>query len=140
MGDGSVWVALNGGPIVRIDPASLDVQRTYDAGLEGIHSLAFGEGALWASADHAVVRLDPEGGGVVSTPVNNPQVLVIGGGAVWVSAYSSQEVLEIDPRSGAIVGRAAIGDSPNGKAFVADTLWVVLDGENVVLRLEGPQG
>ena len=135
VGGGSVWVALSGGPVLRIDPVSLELLATYDPGVDGIDNLAFGGGALWGAGDGVVVRLDPTTAEAIETPVSNPVDLEFGGGAMWVSAYDSNEVLALDPSSGAVIGRIAVGDSPNGKAFMEGAMWVALDLDHAVIGL-----
>lgn len=55
---------------------------------------------------------------------------------MWVSAYDTDELLELDARTGEVIGRVTIGGGPNGKVFAAGALWVALDGESEVARVE----
>lgn len=136
VGDGSVWTALGGGGVARIDPTTMEVVATFDTGLKGLRDITVADGIVWVASDRGLSRVDADDGSVTTVVVDNPQELVGGGGGVWVSAYDTDELLELDARTGEVIGRVTIGGGPNGKVFAAGALWIALDGESEVARVE----
>ena len=86
-GPDSLWVTTDNPStgIRRIDPASGRVSATVP--VTEIRAMALGEGALWASTNAALYRLDPGDARVVGAPVplEAPSVaMAVGEGGVWV--------------------------------------------------------
>ena len=95
-GPDSLW-ATTGGPrrdIQRIDPATGRVVATVP--VRGVRRMAFGLGALWASTDAKLYRLDPNNARVVGAPValQAPSVaLAVGEGSIWVGEHGRETAI-----------------------------------------------
>ena len=101
-GESSIWVLCRKeGKIARIDPKTNKVSATIELNIPNADGMiAFGEGALWASAPgFPVMRITPgndkvaqqfhgEGGGI----------LHFGLGSLWVSSAKSKSVFRFDPK------------------------------------------
>jgi streptogramin lyase len=86
-GPDSLWATTDGRrrDVHRIDPATGRVVATVP--VPGVRRMAFGLGALWASTDAKLYRLDPNSAQVVGAPValQAPSVaLAVGAGSIWV--------------------------------------------------------
>lgn len=101
-GENSIWVlGRKDGKVARIDPKTNKVTATIELGIPTADgTLAFGEGALWASApgfpvmriapatDKVVQQFHGEGGGLIA----------FGLGSVWVGSEKSSVVRRFDPK------------------------------------------
>lgn len=101
-GEGSIWVlGRKEGKISRVDPKTNKVTATIELGVPNAEgTLAFGEGALWASVpgfpvmriapgtDKVVQQFHGEGGGLIA----------FGAGSVWVGSEKSSVVRRYDPK------------------------------------------
>jgi hypothetical protein len=71
----------------------------------------------WAqSASDALIQIDASGTKVVKTvvlPGTTISGVAIGGGSVWVADQAKDDVLRIDPSTGAVLGAAPVGPSTN---------------------------
>src|ERR1044072_4679420 len=47
-----------------------------------------------------------------------------GGGAVWVTDHTGNQVVRVDPAAGRVVRRSKVGVYPFGLAYGAGSLWV----------------
>jgi streptogramin lyase len=128
---GSVWLAVQEGQLLQLDPASRQLREVTDDGasVETEH-LAFAGGWVWAVRGLLLHRIDPKDGTVTAT-VSDPDrngVLATGlaGGAdgLWLlGAGAGDELYRLDPvtgmtramvqissRAGGQVGMVAAGD------------------------------
>jgi DNA-binding beta-propeller fold protein YncE len=46
------------------------------------------------------------------------------GAFFWVANYLSNDVMKLDPSSGAVVGTYAVGDGPGGLLATNGNIWV----------------
>jgi hypothetical protein len=81
IGHDAVWVADEGGELVRIDLRDLDV-RQIGVG-EFPQYVAASQEAVWVLGD-SLERVDPESLAVASIPVQGVQGLAVGFGSVWI--------------------------------------------------------
>jgi hypothetical protein len=112
---GAVWVHdWERGRLVKVDPRTNRVAKALDLG-EANGDIAFAGGAVWAIGDReTLLRIDPETATVgrrtqldgVRPETGQPAAptLAVTGDTLWVAAEST--VIEIDARTGAILGRA----------------------------------
>jgi YVTN family beta-propeller protein len=63
-----------------------------------------------------------------------------GGGAVWVTDHTGNQVVRVDPAAGRVVKRIKIGGYPFGLAYGAGSLWVGSRHGDVVTRLDPATG
>jgi DNA-binding beta-propeller fold protein YncE len=140
-GEGAVWVAnLLGKSISKIDPATNEVVATFPFDRRP-QAMTVGEGAVWIadfgatgpSTEEVVVeQIDADTGRSVRVVHFPREVLGVAdatwdmaaaGGSLW--AGGSQGVLyRVDPGSGAIVSRIAVGKSIGAISVNDDTVWV----------------
>jgi hypothetical protein len=85
-------------------PRSLEPSDIID--VDAALGLAVADGELWATSDEALVRIDPETGGMDSFPVpigaGNWSGLAVTGDTLWTGSYSLGTVYRIDRRTGQI--------------------------------------
>ena len=171
-GEGSVWVAASdddgalGGRIIRIDPATHEVQAEIAVGAiptweVGGGAMTFADGDLWVAgdvekvgdfddpgggADAAVVRIDPSTNEVV-------RVFEIGGtsaadltflnGDLWVLVFGDEtvdhrmEVVRIDPMTGAVLTRIPLSSGWAHTLVLADGRLVVYEGGDRAVNVDG---
>jgi class 3 adenylate cyclase/streptogramin lyase len=85
-GDEALWTLASNGAISRIDPKTDQAVVLVDAG-SNVGGLAVGDGSVWVTAGHTLVRVDPEARKVIATfnlkaPLTG---VVVAGDAVWVT-------------------------------------------------------
>ena len=125
VGFGSVWVAGgNGETLTRIDPKQNVPEASIDLGGGGsgvlprpVFLVATGAGSVWATRGNTLLRIDPDTNEARTwLTVNNPQGLVAGRGAVWVTQLN-EHVLRIDTTTPKITCRArSVGARPVPRA------------------------
>jgi DNA-binding beta-propeller fold protein YncE len=121
---GSVWVANDGGTLVRIDPRTNRVTKRIRVG-RGACSLAAGAGALWiANYKEGLVRVLP-GGRVKRIEVGAaPFDVLVAYQRVWVTAWEDGKVVALDPHTLRIVRRIDVGPRPVGLIARNGVIWV----------------
>jgi YVTN family beta-propeller protein len=63
-----------------------------------------------------------------------------GGGSVWVTDHTGNQVVRVDPAAGRVVKRIKVGGYPFGLAYGAGSLWVGSRHGDVVTRLDPATG
>jgi len=121
---GSVWVANDGGALVRINPKTNRVVRRIRVGA-GACSLAAGRNALWiANYKRGLTRVTPRGRVKTIDVGATPFDVLVAYGRVWVSAWESGELAVVDPATLKVVRRIDVGPRPVGLAARNGTVWV----------------
>lgn len=134
---GHVWVtAFDGNELAEIDPETNEVIATYriPGGPCGMLEL---DGTLWIETGRGVVRFDPGRGEVID------RIRVPGGvfqltqtpAGLWGVSGQGDQLLEIDPTSGEILGRIDVDGPLSGMVFARDQLWVAAQG-GVLMRID----
>jgi photosystem II stability/assembly factor-like uncharacterized protein len=150
-GAGGVWVngvcsargAMPGRPpyfsLVRADPATGQVTARYSATPPPLDIVA-GDGAVWASGNGMVIRIDPRTGrttasiavpaqpGPLAAPGSGAGLLALTPGSLWATAAApaGYRVLRISTRTARLAGRGiAVPGTPLDLAASGSTLWVV---------------
>jgi DNA-binding beta-propeller fold protein YncE len=54
-----------------------------------------------------------------------------GGGRLWVASRELQQVVEVDPQTGAVVGDLGVGNTPQEIAFGQRSVWSASDDDTV---------
>jgi outer membrane protein assembly factor BamB len=120
------------GTLVELDPSSLDERRRIPVSAT-VSAIAVDRAALWLLDRNAgeVIRIDAGDGSTEQTlPIAGSAMLVYAG-SVWVSGDSG-ELVRIDPRSGAEMGRVDLGTVADHLVADGDSLLAVAAGEPIV--------
>ena len=125
-GGGSVWVGgLDGGDVVRLDPATGRVLRRVNVGVR-VFNLASAPGAVWAVSNvtQTVARIDAQSGRVTATVRVGaaPYDVAWGFGSAWVSNSGDGTVSRVTRNR--VVKTIRVGVEPNGLSAIGRYLWV----------------
>ena len=121
---GSVWVANDGGTLVRIDPKGNRVVGRIRVGA-GACSLAASRNALWiANYKRGLTRVTPRGRVKTIDVGSTPFDVVVAYGRVWVTAWEAGELAVVEPRTLKVVRRIDVGPRPVGLATRNGAVWV----------------
>jgi streptogramin lyase len=121
---GSVWVANDGGTLVRIDPRTNRVVRRIRVGA-GACSLAASRNALWiANHKRSLTRVTPRGRVKTIDVGSTPFDVLVAYGRLWVTAWEAGKLAAVDPKTLKVVRRIDVGPRPVGLAARNGTLWV----------------
>jgi streptogramin lyase len=132
VGEGGVWVGVDGGRLLRLDPDSGEVIATIDTGDDAAASPLTGDGVVWVQdlANGVVSRVDPQTNEVTATVdlttagVGGAGGMVIADGLVWVNTCRGP--LSIDPQTLAVSDPVALDDCGNSIGLSGGSLWVGL--------------
>jgi peptide/nickel transport system substrate-binding protein len=73
----------------------------------------------------------------VATPLaGTPGSITDGGGSVWVANPGSQEVSQIDSRTGVVIDRILVGAEPGSIVYGDGAIWVASSDAAVVTRID----
>ena len=121
---GSMWIANDGGTLVRIDPRTNRVTRRIRVGA-GACSLAASKNALWiANYKHGLTRVTRQGRVKTVDVGASPFDVLVAYGHVWVTAWEAGRLAVVDPRTLEVVRRIDVGPRPVGLAARNGTIWV----------------
>jgi len=135
---GSVWVANDGGTLVRIDPKTNRVVRRIHVGA-GACSLAASANALWiANYKRGLIRVS-RGGRVKRIAVGAaPFDVLVAYGRVRVPAWGAGKLTAVNPETLEVVRRIDVGPRPVGLAARNGTLWVGFGREATAIARVNP--
>lgn len=120
----SVWIANDGGTLVRIDPGTNRVTKRIRVG-SGACSLTAGKGALWiANYKQGLVRVLPDGRSKRLRVGASPFDVLVAFDRIWVTAWEGGKLTVVHPRTLRIVRRIDIGPRPSGLIARAGAVWV----------------
>jgi hypothetical protein len=152
----SAWVYLDAGQVAQVDLGSKRVTHTtairgqpVDLGDLAGPVLDADTGGAWiVSADENgrgfLTRVRSGGGTRVSPLTGRPMAVGVGAGAVWVLERDGDRssVLRIDPDSGRIVGRIALGARSRADMLRVGlgAVWAVSSATGVLYRVDGASG
>ena len=136
---GSVWVANDGGTLVRIDPRTNRVVKRIRVGA-GACFMAADARALWiANYKSDLVRVTP-GGRVRKIAVGEtPDNVLVAFGRIWVTAWGAGKLAVVDPRTLKVVRRLDIGARPAGLAARNGAVWVGFGRDATAIARVSPQ-
>jgi hypothetical protein len=116
-GDGALWLGLDSGGVVRVEPADGTTTTIETTVAESIFAIAHGDGGVWAlhgapGLEGAVSRIDPASA-TAATPITGVAgttffALATGEGSAWVVGSSptmATTLYEIDPASDTLTDR-----------------------------------
>lgn len=150
LGGDSVWVAIEDGPLVRVNSASRTIVASIDRGGKA-SGVAADSGSVWAThegggsiAHPEVVRIDPATNTVVKRvkvgDVNDRHTgIVVRGGNVCVLVGKALAVARIDAASGTVAERVLLGQAGGyGEFAVTEQAIYVVDEYSNVLHTLAP--
>jgi streptogramin lyase len=121
---GSVWVANDGGTLVRIDPRTNRVRKRIRVGA-GACFMAADAHALWiANYKGGLVRVTPRGRVKRIAVGATPDSVLVAYGRVWVTTWGAGKLAVVDPRRLKLVHRINVGSKPAGLAARNGAVWV----------------
>jgi streptogramin lyase len=101
-----------------------------------------GAGSVWVaeSLKGTVVRVNPDTG-AIEQPIpllrGNPTDVAFGQGYVWVTDFSDDSVIRIDPRSNLATTIPDVGNGPSGIWAGSEGIWVAASLDGSVAEIEG---
>jgi virginiamycin B lyase len=138
-GGGAVWVGVPSlNAVVRIDPVTNAVVSTIRAAGQTCGFLVADQNAVWAAGAHCdndVVRINPRSNrraGQVSGPLFVPIGVALGFGSLWVADLDTKTIDRVNPRTGRILARLAVGGYPVHLETGFGSVWVRDDAGRVV--------
>jgi streptogramin lyase len=121
---GSVWVANDGGTLVRIDPRTNRITKRIRVGA-GACSLAASKNALWiANYKRGLTRVTRKGRVKTVTVGSMAFDALVAYGRVWVTAWEAGKLAVVEPKTLRVVRRVDVGPRPVGLAVRNGALWV----------------
>ena len=138
---GAMWVANDGGTLVRINPGTNRVTRRVRV-RRGACSVAVGAGAVWVTnyRRSAVLRVDPRSGRVRTIRVGaEPFDVLVAFGRIWATSWQTGTLVEIAPRSLRVVRRIKVGPYPAGLAARSGAVWVGFGREATAIVRVAPK-
>ena len=133
-----MWVANSlDGTVSRIDAETNTVVQTIEAGNFPL-GIAYANGAIWVanSGDDTIGKIDAGTGKPLRTLPIMATELAPGAHALWASQRTSNRVVRIDPRSGAVVQEVSVGGGPTGIDVGAGSVWVANSLDGTVSRID----
>lgn len=135
---GSVWVANDGGTLVRIDPKTNRVVRKIRVG-PGSCSLAASAHALWiANYKRGLLRVTPSGGVRRINVGAAPFDVIVAYKRVWVTAWEANRLAVVEPQTLEVVRRIEIGSRPVGLRALNGAVWVGFGREATAIARVNP--
>jgi YVTN family beta-propeller protein len=136
----SVWVANDGGTLVRINPRTNRVTKRIRTG-RGSCQLAAGAGALWiANYKQGLVRVLPTGAVRKVAVGAVPDHVLVAFNRVWVTAWGDGKVAVVDPRTLRVVRRIAVGAKPLDLIAKNGAVWVGFGQGSSIARIDPATG
>jgi streptogramin lyase len=132
VGEDAVWVGSTGPFAVhRIDPKTNQEVARVELPAEPCAGLALGFGSLWVplcSSPGSLARVELKTNQLRQVfPVGGPGAeggVTTGAGSVWLITDSHGDVARIDPASGVVQGRFAVGPGSFNPYFDGRTVWI----------------
>jgi serine/threonine-protein kinase len=149
-GDHAFWGVVSDNEVGRIDAETGRVVATVPTpdGLTG--RLAFGQDAVWATADSkdrpAVFRIDPASHKLTATvPLGRnsyPEGLAFGEGGLWIVDTNRDALLRVDPATNRVTRRVQTEDgfSTDDIAIMAGAIWQANNSPATLRRFDPANG
>jgi YVTN family beta-propeller protein len=132
---GSVWVANDGGTLVRIDPRTNRVRKRIRVGA-GACFMAADARALWiANYKGGLVRVTPRGRVQRIAVGATPDSVLFAYGRLWVTAWGAGKLVIVDPRTLKVLRRIDVGSKPTGLTARNGAVWVGFSRETSIARV-----
>ena len=128
----SVWLAVTGGALARIDPETLHVSQSIQVPAGSLNPL-YSDGLIWVSRSSGaeVTALDADSGVIVASIATGPgpRFLSAGAGSVWTLNQGDGTLTRIDVHSRTARGTTALGTPGHGGdiSFGGGVVWTTMD-------------
>lgn len=151
LGNGAVWVGSGNFQLLRLDPSTGSIVRTYNLDY-GVGPLAFDDGSVWmVSSGSTVVRFVPaqgitHGPVALGTPpqrlvsANAPVAIAIGAGAVWALVGADQALWRIDPTTMNATSITKTDPGADAVAVGEGSVWVTSSATGTIVRVDPSTG
>ena len=126
VGGGAVWAAMVASRAKRIEASSARETVEFYAG-SPVYAVSLGGGALWVGgAIGQVWKVDPVTGAAIlaARAVHDIAGVAFGEDAVWVTSFSRTNLVRLDPETGDVEARIAIGGPAEDIAVHGGLVWV----------------
>ena len=138
-GDGSLWVAQNGGSsIARLNPTTGALQHRI--AVSGISILRFGDGALYAIDQNQgdFQKIDPTSSTIAWTAHIHPWIAdaLPAAGVLWLTVDSDAGVYRFSEGDGSQAGFTHTGDGSGGLAYGDGSVWVSNGRAGTISRVD----
>jgi YVTN family beta-propeller protein len=136
---GSVWVANDGGTLVRIGPRTNRVRKRIRVGA-GACFLAADAQALWiANYKGGLVQVTPRGRVKRIEVGATPDSVLVAYGRVWVTTWEAGKLAVVDPRTLRVVRRIDVGARPAGLTARNGAVWIGFGGDATSIARVSPR-
>jgi len=118
-----VWFA-SGERLNALDPASGKITRTIDVVANA--GTAFDGQHLYQIAENQIQKIDPQTGNVLDTipsPSGGNSGMAWAEGSLWVGQHRNRKIIQVDPKTGAIIRTIESNRFVTGVTWVDGELW-----------------
>ncbi len=128
-------------PAIEVGPDPSSITEIAVGRSFGVRGLESTDDAVWVTSqfDEQLYRVDPVTNSVVGTfPIpEHIEGIRAFGGSLWLSRYDPDEVIEVDPTTGALTTRLAFESQPS-LVDDGEHLWAIAlrDGEGKVVQID----
>ncbi len=136
---GLVWVGLQNGALVAVDPATAALKGTTVTVAQDVDAIVDTSAGLWVSTFSGTAALVDPASRKVKRRLHlsgRGAGIAASGGRVWVSDYDNRYVLELDAATGAIVGAVHTGRQPRESIVDGGVLWVCDQADGTVTPIQ----
>jgi YVTN family beta-propeller protein len=149
-----LWIEGRQGTVSRVDLSTHKVIRKFVIGSLGRLNIAADRRGVWFAApgsDYAA-HIDARakdasyvsiadygrarGGRVLPGIEDNPGGVAAGAGAVWITLWSVNKLLRIDPTTNVVATAITVGENPAAVAVGKGAVWVANAGSGTVSRID----
>jgi hypothetical protein len=138
--DDFVYVKLDGGAVVRLDPVTAEPLGQVELSRELCQGIGVGYGSVWTCIGSDVVRIDPGTDTVTERiPVNKASAqshLATGFEAVWVLVGDGSDLVAIDPSTNEASREIPLGVRGTDVAVGSEHVWVMSAYDGAVVRID----
>ncbi len=130
-----IWAGLQNGSAVAFDRATTGLNGSPVSVAPDIDAIADSPSGLWVSTFGGTAALIDRSTRAVEHRVKLPSRgsgISSANGSVWVSAYDSGLVVELDEKTGVLLGAVHTGAEPRESIVAGNTLWVVNQADGTV--------
>jgi glutamine cyclotransferase len=135
-----VWFA-SGDKLNALDPKTGDKVRAIDVAAHA--GTAFDGHYLFQLSGDRIQKIDPNSGRVLTTipaPAGGGSGLAWAEGTLWLGQYRNRKILQLDPRTGAVLRTIESNRFVTGVTWVDGELWhATLEGDESELRQIDPR-